>query len=75
MISEETARIVTETKKKRRTGLCVGTTSCRTIESFSNPDGTLDPKSGWTNIFIYPGYKFKSMDGLVTNSICRKAPL
>lgn len=67
MISEETARIVTETKKNGGRVICVGTTSCRTIESFSNPDGTLDPKSGWTNIFIYPGYKFKSMDGLVTN--------
>lgn len=67
MISEETAKIVTETKKSGGRVLCVGTTSCRTLESFANSDGTLDPKSGWTNIFIYPGYEFKCMDGLVTN--------
>lgn len=41
--------------------------SCRTLESFANEDGTLDARSGWTNIFIYPGYKFKCMDGLITN--------
>ena len=47
--------------------VCVGTTSCRTVESFANEDGTMDAKSGWTNIFIYPGYRFKCMDALVTN--------
>lgn len=66
-IPEETARIVTETKKSGGHVICVGTTSCRTLESFANPDGTLDAKSGWTNIFIYPGYRFKSMDALITN--------
>ena len=45
----------------------MGTTSCRTIESFAKPDGTLEPSSGWTDIFIYPGYKFKCMDALITN--------
>ena len=46
---------------------CVGTTSCRTVESFAEPDGTLRAQSGWTDIFIYPGYKFKCLDALVTN--------
>lgn len=67
IIPEETARIVTETKKAGGRVICVGTTSCRTLESFANDDGTLDPSSGWTDIFIYPGYKFKAMDGLITN--------
>ena len=67
IVPEETAKIVTETKKAGGRVVCVGTTSCRTIESFANEDGTLDPKSGWTDIFIYPGYRFKCMDALVTN--------
>jgi S-adenosylmethionine:tRNA ribosyltransferase-isomerase len=67
IIPEETAKIVTETKKSGGRVVCVGTTSCRTLESFANTDGTLDPQSGWTDIFIYPGYQFKCMDGLVTN--------
>lgn len=67
IVPEETAKTVTETKKSGGRVICIGTTSCRTIESFANEDGTLDPKSGWTDIFIYPGYKFKCMDALVTN--------
>lgn len=67
MIPEETARIVNETKKSGGRVICVGTTSCRTLESFAREDGTLAPQSGWTNIFIYPGYRFKCMDGLITN--------
>lgn len=67
IVPEETARIVTETKKSGHRVVCVGTTSCRTVESFANPDGTLDPASGWTDIFIYPGYEFKCMDALITN--------
>lgn len=67
IIPEETARIVTETKRSGGRVICVGTTSCRTLESFANADGTLDARSGWTDIFIYPGYKFKCMDGLITN--------
>lgn len=47
--------------------ICVGTTSTRTIESAANDDGSISPCSGWTNIFIYPGYKFKTMNGLITN--------
>ena len=67
MVPEETARIITETKRAGGRIISVGTTSCRTLESFANPDGTMDPRSGWTNIFIYPGYKFKCIDALVTN--------
>lgn len=67
IIPEETARIVTDTKKNGGRVVGVGTTSCRTLESFSAADGTLEPCSGWTDIFIYPGYKFKCIDALVTN--------
>ncbi|MDO4815336.1 MAG: tRNA preQ1(34) S-adenosylmethionine ribosyltransferase-isomerase QueA [Bacillota bacterium] len=67
MVPEETARIITETKQNGGRIIGVGTTSCRTIESFANADGTMNPSSGWTNIFIYPGYKFKCLDALVTN--------
>ena len=45
----------------------MGTTSCRTIESWANEDGTVRADGGWTKIFIYPGYKFKVLDALVTN--------
>ena len=47
--------------------ICVGTTSCRTIESAAKEDGSLEAKSDWTDIFIYPGYKFKVCDNLITN--------
>ncbi len=67
IVPEETARTVTETKRAGGRIIAVGTTSCRTLESFANPDGTLDPHSGWTNIFIYPGYRFRCIDALVTN--------
>lgn len=67
IMPEETAMIITETKRSGGRVVCVGTTSCRTVESFANEDGTMDAKSGWTNIFIYPGYRFKCMDALVTN--------
>ncbi len=67
IIPEETARIVTETKRSGGRVICVGTTSCRTVESFANADGSLPASSGWTDIFIYPGYKFKCLDALVTN--------
>ena len=67
MIPERTARIVTETKKNGGRVIAVGTTSCRTLESFANEDGSLPVRSGWTSIFIYPGYKFKCIDGLITN--------
>lgn len=67
IMPEDTARIITETKKNGGRVVAVGTTSCRTIESFANSDGTMDAKSGWTNIFIFPGYTFKCIDALVTN--------
>lgn len=67
MVPEETARIVTETKRNGGRVIAVGTTSCRTLESFALEDGSLPVTSGWTNIFIYPGYKFKCIDALVTN--------
>ncbi len=67
MLSEETAQVLNETKKCGGRVICVGTTSCRTLESLVNEDGTFSPKSRWTDIFIYPGYTFKAMDGLITN--------
>ena len=67
MIPEETATAVTETKRAGGRIIAVGTTSCRTLEAFSSEEGTLKPASGWTNIFIYPGYRFKCVDALVTN--------
>lgn len=66
-IPQETADMVNQTKANGGRIICVGTTSCRTIESFANEDGTLPVKSGWTNIFIYPGYRFKCLDALITN--------
>ena len=66
-IPPETARIVTETKAAGGRVVCVGTTSCRTVESFAREDGSLPEASGWTSIFIYPGYRFKCLDALVTN--------
>ena len=67
MLSAETAQILNETKKSGGRVVCVGTTSCRTLESLVNEDGTFSPKSRWTDIFIYPGYTFKAMDALITN--------
>ena len=67
IIPEETARIVNETKRTGGRVIAVGTTSCRTLESFAAADGMLKPCSGWTNIFIYPGYAFRCIDALVTN--------
>ena len=67
MVSRETAEIINQTKRQGGRVICVGTTSCRTIESFAAQDGTMTERSGWTNIFIYPGYRFKVLDGLVTN--------
>lgn len=67
MISKETAEILNETKRNGGRVICVGTTSCRTLESLVNDDGSFEAKSKWTEIFIYPGYQFKAMDGLITN--------
>lgn len=67
MIDAETAQILNDTRKNGGRIVCVGTTSCRTLESFAHEDGTFEACSGWTEIFIYPGYQFKAMDALVTN--------
>lgn len=67
MISRETADIINKAKRDGGRVICVGTTSCRTIESLAAEDGTVSEQSGWTNIFIYPGYKFKVLDALITN--------
>ena len=66
-ISQETADVINSTKARGGRVICVGTTSCRTIESFAAEDGTMTARSGWTNIFIYPGYRFKVLDALITN--------
>ncbi len=67
MISEETAGILNSARKEGGRIICVGTTSCRTLESLVGEDGSFAAKSKWTDIFIYPGYTFKAMDGLITN--------
>ena len=66
-VTEETAKLINETKKSGGRVIAVGTTSCRTLESASSVDGTLSAKNGWTDIFIYPGYEFKVIDALITN--------
>ena len=66
-IEEDDAKLINETKKNGGRVISVGTTSTRTLESVAEEDGTLHAKSGWTDIFIYPGYKFKVIDGLITN--------
>lgn len=67
MLSAETAEILNKTKAEGGRIICVGTTSCRTLESLVNADGSFEASSKWTEIFIYPGYTFKAMDGLITN--------
>lgn len=67
VIPQETADLINRTKANGGRVICVGTTSCRTVESWANDDGTMEARAGWTNIFIYPGYRFKVLDGLVTN--------
>ena len=67
MMSQETAEMLNKTKQAGGRIICVGTTSCRTLESLVNDDGTFSEKSKWTEIFIYPGYSFRAMDGLITN--------
>ena len=67
MMSQQTADLLNETKKQGGRIVCVGTTSCRTLESLVNEDGTFEEKAKWTDIFIFPGYRFKAMDALITN--------
>ena len=66
-IEEDAANMINETKKNGGRIICVGTTSCRTIESAAAEDGTIRACSGWTDIFISPGYQFKILDCLITN--------
>lgn len=67
MIDEVAAKKINQAKENGKRVICVGTTSCRTIESAADDNGRLKPCSGWTEIFIYPGYKFKILDCLITN--------
>ena len=67
VIEESQAELINSTKKSGGRIIAVGTTSCRTLESAAEENGTLKAGSGWTDIFIYPGYRFKIMDGLITN--------
>ncbi len=67
MLSAESAEILNQTRQSGGRIICVGTTSCRTLESLVEPDGSFREKSAWTDIFIYPGYQFKAMQGLITN--------
>ena len=67
VISQETADLINRTKARGGRVICVGTTSCRTLESLVKEDGFFEASSKWTEIFIYPGYTFKAMDGLITN--------
>lgn len=67
VISQETADLINRTKAAGGRVICVGTTSCRTLESWGGEDGTIRASAGWTDIYIYPGYRFKIMDGLITN--------
>ena len=66
-VPAETAELVNRTKAAGGRVICVGTTSCRTLESWAGEDGHMEARSGWTDIFIYPGYRFKVVDALVTN--------
>ncbi len=66
-IEEDQAELINRTKAEGGRVIAVGTTSCRTLESAAGEDGVLKASSGWTDIFIYPGYRFKIMDGLITN--------
>ena len=67
MVPQETADLINRTRAAGGRVICVGTTSCRTIESWAAEDGHMEARAGWTNIFIYPGYRFKALDGLITN--------
>ena len=67
IIPAETAKTINEAKRSGGRVIAVGTTSCRTLESFAKEDGTIEETAAWTNIFIYPGYKFKCVDALITN--------
>ena len=75
IVDEETAEKVNKARRNGGRIVAVGTTSCRTLESASTEDGVLHPGSGWTDIFIYPGYQFKMIDALITNFHLPKSTL
>ncbi|MGN0460082.1 MAG: tRNA preQ1(34) S-adenosylmethionine ribosyltransferase-isomerase QueA [Ruminococcus sp.] len=66
-VPKETAELIKNTKKNGKRVIAVGTTSCRTLESVAKEHGEVVPCDGWTDIFIYPGFDFKVLDGLITN--------
>ena len=66
-VDETAAQAINQTRKEGGRIISVGTTSTRTLESVADVDGHIEPKSGWTDIFIYPGYEFKVIDALITN--------
>ena len=74
-VDESAARLISETRQSGGRIIAVGTTSCRTLESAAAEDGTIRPCSGWTDIFIYPGYRFKIVDALITNFHLPKSTL
>ena len=74
-ISEETAELLNDTKAKGGRVICVGTTATRVVETMADDDGIIHPGSGDTNIFIYPGYRFKMLDALITNFHLPKSTL
>lgn len=67
IVEEDQAQLINETRRNGGRVIAVGTTSCRTLESAAEEDGSLRAGSGWTEIFIYPGYRFRIIDGLITN--------
>ena len=67
VIPQETADLINRTRARGGRVVCVGTTSCRTVESWAAEDGHMEARAGWTNIFIYPGYRFRATDALITN--------
>lgn len=74
-VSEEAAATIRQTKQNGKRVVAVGTTSCRTLEAIAQDKGTIQAASGWTDIFIYPGYEFRAVDGLVTNFHLPKSTL
>ena len=75
MVTKEAADKINKAKENGKNVICVGTTSTRTVESASGDDNRVKESSGWTNIFIYPGYKFLAIDGLITNFHLPKSTL
>lgn len=75
MLSKESAEVINETKKRGNRVISVGTTSTRTLETIGDENGMVKEQSGWTNIFIYPGYKFKAVDVQITNFHLPKSTL